>query len=85
MNQTISQISPETLLIIESQAKLAGLSVDAYLKSLIPNGNGIAEERPLYETVTPQERTDAYLAWVESHKSDAPALALEDISRETIY
>ena len=40
MNQTVDQISPETLSMIESQARLAGLSADAYLKSLIPNGNG---------------------------------------------
>lgn len=85
MNETIEQISLETIAMIESQAKLAGLSVDDYLKSLIPKENGIGEKRPLYETATPQERADAYLAWVAGHKSDAPALALEDISRESIY
>ena len=85
MNQIVEQINPETIALIESQARLAGLSIDDYLKSLMPNGTENAEERPLYETATPQERADAYLAWVEGHKSDAPALALEDISRETIY
>ena len=85
MSQTVEQIDPETLAMIESQAKLKGLLVDDYLKSLMHNGNSNSEPEPHYETATPQERADAYLAWAEGHKSKAPALALEDISRETIY
>lgn len=85
MNRIVEEISPETLLMIELQARLAGLSVDDYLKSLIPNGNGNAVEKPFYETATPEEWVKAFHAWVEGHKVDAPALELEDISRETIY
>lgn len=36
MNATIEQIKPETLAIIESQAKTFGLSVDEYLRNLLP-------------------------------------------------
>ena len=36
MNTTLEQIKPETLAIIESQAKSSGLSVDEYLRSLLP-------------------------------------------------
>ncbi|CAN5531426.1 hypothetical protein BH10ACI3_BH10ACI3_27540 [soil metagenome] len=86
MNQTI-EISTETAAIIESQAKLVGLSVDDYLKSLMPNGtvNGINKERPLYETATPQELAAAITAWAESHDQNSPGLGLEDVSRESIY
>lgn len=84
MNQTI-EISTETAALIESQAKLAGLSVDDYLKTLVPNGNGNGVKQPFYETATAEEWVEAFSSWVEGHKSDAPALAIEDISRETIY
>jgi hypothetical protein len=36
MNATIEQINPETLAIIKRQAKTFGLSVDEYLRSLLP-------------------------------------------------
>ena len=82
MNQTIEQIKPETIALIESQAKLAGLSIDDYLQRLIPtNGHDV----PTYETATPAERVRRLKKWVESHHSSVPALSLEDISRETIY
>ncbi len=36
MNATIEQIKPETLAILERQARTFGLSVDEYLQSLLP-------------------------------------------------
>jgi hypothetical protein len=36
MSVNIEQIKPETLTIIERQAKFFGLSVDEYLRSLLP-------------------------------------------------
>jgi hypothetical protein len=36
MNATIEQIKTETLEIIEKQANIFGLSVDEYLRSLLP-------------------------------------------------
>jgi hypothetical protein len=36
MSVNVEQIKPETLAIIERQAKLFGLSVDDYLRSLLP-------------------------------------------------
>lgn len=87
MSKVIDQISPETVALIESQAKLAGLSIDEYLKSLMPNGNGTGEgdERPLYETATPQEYADAITEWANSHSSTAPAITLESLRRENLY
>ena len=87
MNKTMEQISPETIALIESQAKLAGLSIDDYLKSLMPNGigNENLEERPLYETATPQELAEAISKWAKSHAADAPAIPLESLRREDLY
>ena len=36
MNTTHEQVKPETLAIIEARARLTGLSVDDYLRSLLP-------------------------------------------------
>lgn len=36
MNATLEQIKPETLEILEKKAKIFGLSVDEYLRSLLP-------------------------------------------------
>jgi hypothetical protein len=36
MTKIIEQIKPETLLVIEKQANFFGLSIDDYLKSLLP-------------------------------------------------
>ncbi len=87
MNKTLEQISPETIELIESQAKLAGLSIDDYLKSLMPNGkeNENVEDRLLYETATPQELANAISKWAKSHSSDAPAIPLESLRREELY
>ncbi len=38
MNTTLEQIKSETLEIIEKQAKTFGMSVDEYLKSILPKG-----------------------------------------------
>lgn len=83
MNQTIEQISAETIALIESQAKIAGLSVDDYLQSLIPQTNGHEESRK--NTISHEERMRHLKEWLERPHSSAPALSLEDISRETIY
>ena len=36
MNTTLEQVKPETIAIIELRARLTGLSVDDYLRSLLP-------------------------------------------------
>ncbi len=38
MNSTLEEIKPETLALIEKQSKAFGMSVDEYLKSLLPEG-----------------------------------------------
>jgi hypothetical protein len=44
------------------------------------------EERPFYETATPQEWVQAFHEWVESHRDmNLPQLSDEAISRESIY
>ena len=39
MNTTVEQIKRETLDLLERQAKTFGMSVDEYLKSILPKGD----------------------------------------------
>jgi len=44
------------------------------------------EERPFYETASPEEWVSAFREWVESHRGlNLPPLSDEAISRESIY
>ncbi|MGK7904755.1 MAG: hypothetical protein AB4352_25780 [Hormoscilla sp.] len=43
------------------------------------------QERPFYETATPEERAKAFREWAESHPRNMPYLSDEAISRESIY
>ncbi len=46
MNTSLGQIKPETIAAIESLAGLSGLSVDDYLRSLLPPGEMDMSLRP---------------------------------------
>ena len=57
------------------------LHLDTMLEQLVE-----PEERPFYETATPQEWIRAFSEWVESHRDlNLPLLSDEAISRESIY
>jgi hypothetical protein len=76
------EIKPETAEMLTAQAKAHGVSVDDYLRSLLPPTNGHAEEKPLYETATSEEWVSAFREWAASH----PVLPVfADDSRESIY
>lgn len=70
-------------------------SLAQILQSLTPEEKELLDEkikltldsqnRPFYETATPQERAKAYREWAESHRHDSPILSDEAISRENIY
>lgn len=56
--------------------------LDRLFEELVPS----QQERPLYETATPEEWVVAFREWVESHRElNLPSLSDEAISRESIY
>jgi hypothetical protein len=75
------EIKPETAEMLAAQARSRGLSVDDYLRTLLPSANGDFDEQPLYQSATPEEWVRAFREWAASH----PALAIADDSRESIY
>jgi hypothetical protein len=82
MNRFLEHIKPETAELLAAQARALGLSVDEYLRTLLPVGNGERQENPLYETATHQEWAKAFRKWAASHKV-LPVIA--DDTQESIY
>lgn len=86
MNGILEQVKPETATMIAHLANARNLSIDDFLRSILPLDEiGVEEEKPLYETATPAELAQAFLAWANSHDRNSPGLTLEGVSRETIY
>jgi len=87
MNPLVEQIRPETIQKLVALAAANGFrSIDDFVEQGLPEpvGAGV-QERPLYETATPEELAQAFVEWAESHGKNGPALTHEDVSRESIY
>jgi hypothetical protein len=82
MSSILEEIRPETAEMIAAEARARGLSVDDYLRSLLPQTNEGAEETRLYQTARPEEWVQVFRVWASSH----PFLPMSaDDSRERIY
>lgn len=78
MNSTIEQVRPETLAIIEANAERIGLSVDEYLRSLLPeneqelalepDGKTSAKENESAEQI--EAKRQKSIAWIKSHQKE---------------
>ena len=75
MNVILEQVKPETISILEVQAKSSGLSIDEYLKSLM----GISEDE------TKLVATTEFIAAMESLGSETATTIPTTYSRNDIY
>ena len=78
---TILEVQPDVASKIAAQARERGVSVDAYLRSLIEEKDA-AESRP---DLSPPEKVRLLREWAASHSLDTPLLSDEAISRESLY
>lgn len=78
--ETLKQIKPDTAAIIAAESQTRGISVDEYLKSLLPSSNG--DEERLYQIASAEVWVNKFREWASSH-SIRPIIA--DDSRESIY
>lgn len=86
MNAIFEQVKPETAAMLGQLAHARSLSIDELLRNLLPVPPSVkGEERPLYETATPEELAQALLTWAHSHDRNSPGLTPSDVSRESIY
>ncbi|HZO86989.1 MAG TPA: hypothetical protein VFB38_01520 [Chthonomonadaceae bacterium] len=55
------------------------------VKVIIEEPSSSRQERPFYETATPEEWERAFLEWTEGHNTLTPLLPSEAFERESIY
>jgi hypothetical protein len=84
--QTVTiQVEPQVAVILHTLRKKAdalGLTLEVLLRPLAEGSTVDLQERPLYETATPDELADAFLNWVKTHSVKG---TIADDSRESIY
>ena len=81
---TTIEIDQSTAALLQAQAEAQGLTLAALLRSITELWNG-APAKSFYETTTPEERARAVEEWANHHRSSAPPLSDEAISRDSIY
>lgn len=89
----VDQSTAAILKTLKAEAETQGKTLAALLKPLLPtNGRNSEEtltaveqkeERPFYETATPEEWIRELNAWAASHDPNTPVIL--DDSREAIY
>jgi len=78
----IDQSTAAILQTLKAEAELQGKTLAAFLSPLLPP-NGKQEERPFYETATPEEWIRELNAWAASHDPNTPVIL--DDNRAAIY
>ena len=81
---TTIEIDHLTAARLQAQAEAQGLSLAALLRSFTEQWNGTQAES-FYETASPEARARAVEEWANQHRSSAPPLSDEAISRDSIY
>lgn len=80
----VDQNTAAILQALKAKAEAQGITLDSLLRLITEGANG-TPERPFFETATPEERARAAEEWANRHRSSAPPLSDEAISRESIY
>ena len=78
MSAILEDVRPETAAKIAAQARTRGLSVDDYLRSLLPDELDQPEQRAF----SPQEKAKLWREWIANHSIKG---VIADDSRESIY
>ena len=84
---TTIEVDHNTATILEAlkaKAEAQGMTLEELLRVITADTNG-TQEKPFFETATPEERAHAVEEWASRHRSSAPPLSDEAISRESIY
>ncbi len=80
MIAVLEQIKPETAELLAAEAEANNLSIDDYLRSLLPHSNGVSESKT--EKLTPEEKIRRWREFVKRHSVRG---VVADDSRESIY
>lgn len=78
MSAILEDVTPETAAKIAAEAKARGLSVDEYLRSLLPDDLDQSRRKPL----SASEKAKVWREWIANHSVNG---IIADDSRESIY
>jgi hypothetical protein len=78
MSAILEDVKPETAAKIADQARTRGLSVDEYLRSLLPDERDQSEEKLL----RPAAKAKLWREWIANHSVKG---VIADDSRDSIY
>ena len=78
MRAILEDVTPETAEKITAQAKIRGLSIDEYLRSLLPDELDQASEK----AVSPAAKAKLWREWTASHSIKG---VIADDNRESVY
>ena len=81
---TTIEIDQSTATWLQAQAEAQGLTLAALLRSIAELWNGMPM-KSFYETASPEERARAVEEWANQHRSSAPPLSDEAVSRDSIF
>lgn len=81
---TTIEIDQPTAAWLQAQAEAQGLTLAALLRSIAELWNEMPA-KSFYETASPEERARAVEEWANEHRSLAPPLSEEAVSRDSIY
>ena len=78
MSAILEDVKPDTAEKIAAQAKMRGLSVDEYLRSLLPDES----DEPGEKSLSPAAKSKLWRDWVANHSVKG---VIADDSRDSIY
>jgi hypothetical protein len=82
----ILELTPELEQQLRQEAAQRGQALEEYAITRLQKPQQIPSETRSYETRTPMERAEAYLAWAQSHENKmSPPIPAEALRRENLY
>jgi hypothetical protein len=81
---TTIEVDQLTAVILRAKAEAKGITISDWLRSMAETEAPIPPST-FFETASPEERARAVEEWAGQHRSAAPPLSDEAISRDLIY
>jgi hypothetical protein len=82
----ILELTPELEQQLRQEAAQRGQALEEYALTRLQKPQPSTEDRPFYETATPEEWEREFRAWAASHDYiTAPVIPMEALRRENLY
>lgn len=81
---TTIEVDQMTAVILKAKAEAKGITIADWLRTMVETET-LVPPTNFFETASPEDRAKAVEQWASQHRSTAPPLSDEAISRATIY